>query len=114
MVISELKTGMVIEFTNGSSGTVMLGTAKGNRVIGQIVDFDIDGDYNTSVYNEIVNWEGIRQVKRVLSPVHSPHYTKRLTAQSVVDVVWERKKITPKHTMQELFDKLGYEFEIKG
>jgi len=101
---SELKTGMIVEFKDGRSGMVLLGTHKGDVLSGDLAYFPLsDHEENLMDWNDEV----------VVRSVYNPTYISGFYKQQKDFIIWERPQEIKEYTMEELTEKLGHNFKIK-
>jgi hypothetical protein len=101
---SELKTGMIVELSNGRKNIVMLNPFKGRDVIIDVItnDFILFNDLR-----EDLTCYGHPEYD-IISVKESGKHSK-LNPEIIL---WERKEV-PEYTVEELVKKLGHEFKIK-
>lgn len=105
---SDLKTGFKVEFANKSYRLVLLDTRQGDVFCNPLTEYcNIGG-------KRLFNFFSLDNIDENLSDISG--------FQTLTDIVkvyneygaliWERKEVV-EHTMEELTEKLGYEFKIK-
>jgi hypothetical protein len=102
---SELKTGMIVENEINEIGIVMIDCSHGE----DLILFDKGGSDSLDIYNDDLSHESnsnfdLVKVRNPKRPRFDP---------SAISIIWERKEDIPELTMDELTEKLGFNFKIK-
>ncbi|MDL2324031.1 hypothetical protein LJC61_02610 [Ruminococcaceae bacterium OttesenSCG-928-A16] len=104
----ELKTGMVIQFANGSYSQVFMDTLKGNIFSGDecgfLCSFNADGKHFINPLGNIV---------KIFKPVHNQGYRQGLQDMEKT-LIWEHEEPTPAKEMTEaeISAALGYKVKV--
>jgi len=107
---SELKSGMMLEFTNSSiKRLVLLDTEKGDTTCDLNLDIYQTGGFRHGNYFDLINWN-----EDLTAAEKNSALGDIIKVYSMYgELIWERNPIVPEYNMEEAIKLVGHNFKIK-